>query len=72
MTETRTPYLTNAQPTIAYPGSRLEILVEALNDLKEFAPESYPLSLSSIHVELAEALHDKRNATAMLLTLLER
>ncbi|HDZ38480.1 MAG TPA: hypothetical protein ENH62_09385 [Marinobacter sp.] len=64
--------MTEARPAIAYPGSRLEVLVEALDDIEEFAPEAYPLSLSSIHVELAEALHGKRNAKAMLLTLLEK
>lgn len=71
MTETRTPYLTNAQP-IAYPGSKLELLVEALCDLGEFAPKAYSLAVASLHVELTEALHDGRNAKQMLLALLEK
>lgn len=71
MTETRTPYHTNAQP-IAYPGSKLELLVEALCNLEEFAPpEAYSLALAGIHVELTEALHGRRNAKQMLLALLE-
>lgn len=72
MTETRELYHTKAQP-IAYPGSKLELLVEALCNLEEFAPpEAYSLALAGLHVELNEALHDKRNAKQMLLTLLER
>lgn len=72
MTETRTPYLTNDGLGVAYPGSKLELLVEALSDLEVFAPEAYSLAVASLHVELTAALHDKRSAAAMLLTLLER
>lgn len=72
MTEQRTPYHTNTQRPIAYPSSRLETLVEALNDLEEFAPEAYSLALAAIHTELVEALYDKRNAAPILLGLLRR
>ncbi len=70
MTETRAPYTTDTKPTIVYPGSRLETLVEALDSLAEFAPEAYTLQLAHIHAELTEALHDKRNAAPILMQLL--
>ena len=72
MTETRHPYATNARPCIAYPGSRLEILVEALDNLEKFAPEAYSLEIASIHAEMKDALHDNRNAAPILLQLLQR
>lgn len=58
MTETRAPYHTKptARPTIKYPGSRLEILVETLDALAELAPEAYPLQASPIHSALRATL----------------
>jgi hypothetical protein len=70
MTETRTPYTTNARPRIRYPGSRLELLVEALDDLAELAPEAYPLYAAGIHQELRAALQGETTPEELLRELM--
>jgi len=74
MTEHRPPYQTQspARPRIRYPGSRLETLVEALDDLAEFAPEAYPLRIAAIHEGLRAALHGEASAEKLAAYLLEQ
>ena len=71
MTETRPPYAINARPRIAYPGSRLELLVEALDNLATLAPEAYPLQIAAVHDGLRATLRGEIKPAQLLAYLME-
>ena len=74
MTETRAPYhfLRPPKPTrIAYPGSKLEIIVEALDEIAELTPDAYPLRVNAIHTGLRATLEGEIEPAELLAYLME-
>ena len=73
MTETRTHYRATPRPRprICYPGSRLELLVEALDDLADVAPEAYPMRVNGLHTKLHATLEGEMTLEALLAYLME-
>ncbi len=66
MTEDRTPYTTSSTH-IRYPGTHLEIVVEALTDLQVNAPDCYTPRVMKIHARLKDALHGQAQPMRVLL-----
>ncbi len=74
MSEQRGKYFTprpTTKPTIAYPGSRLETLVEALDTWAALNLETYPLWINGIHNELRCALEGETEPEMLLDYLME-
>jgi len=69
MTETRPRYHPH-RPHIKYPGSRLEVLVECLDELAELAPDAYPLRVNAIHTALRSTLEGEIGPTKLLAYLM--
>ena len=65
--EVKTNYLTQtSQPTPMYPGSQLEILVEALEDIKLLLPAYYTEQVEKTHDRLKEVLYNESRPTALI------
>ncbi len=59
MSETRAPYLyqrISDGTRVAYPGTHLELLAEALDDLKEIRPDVYE-KYQTVHDAIDEVLY---------------
>ena len=67
MTEERIPYTTNSDTHIRYPGSGLEVLVEALTDLEVNAPDCYTPRVAKVHGRLKDALRGQAEPMTVLL-----
>lgn len=67
MSEDYIPYTTNNDNHIRYPGSSLEVLVEALANLQEFSPESYTPKVAKVHARLKDALRGQAQPMRVLL-----
>lgn len=70
MSETRAPYRATPRPRIVYPGSRLELLVECLDEIAEMAPDAYPLRANRIHTQLRATLQGEIGPTKLLAYLM--
>ena len=67
MTEERIPYTSNSDTHIRYPGSSLEVLVEALTDLEVNAEQCYTPRVAKIHSRLKDALRGQAEPMTVLL-----
>lgn len=67
MTEDYIPYTTNSDTHIRYPGSSLEVLVEALTDLKVHSPDCYAPRVAKVHGRLKDALRGQAQPMTVLL-----
>ena len=69
MTEERIPYTSNNDTHIRYPGSGLEVLVEALSDLKVNAPDCYTPHVAHIHARLKDTLRGQAQPMRVIIKL---
>ena len=70
MSEQRTPYRTPQAGR--YAGTRLEQLVEALDDLREFAPAGYITEVAQAHRILRDMLEGRLEPVEGLTKLLSK